>query len=96
MTALRTAGNQRRFTGDAACRIRVARVAQRVGLTVREIADILADLPDDPGPPEWSRVAGELITEARAWIARLEAALDDLGSGSKLCDLDPVDTVGRS
>ena len=30
--AARTGGNQRRFDSDAACRIRVARVAQRVGL----------------------------------------------------------------
>ncbi|HWM75347.1 MAG TPA: MerR family DNA-binding transcriptional regulator, partial [Nocardioides sp.] len=61
IAAYRTAGNQRRFLPAAACRIRIARVAQRVGLTVREIAEILDDLPDDAGPDEWSGIGERLI-----------------------------------
>src|SRR5687768_14434822 len=61
--AERTAGDQRRFDGSAACRIRVAKVAQRVGLTVREIAEVFADLPPDPRPQDWGEVAEHLIAE---------------------------------
>jgi MerR family redox-sensitive transcriptional activator SoxR len=85
--AVRTSGNQRRFDATAACRIRVARVGQRVGLTIREIADVLADLPDDPMPEDWARIGARLVTEAHRRIADLTAALDDLGSGRRLCDL---------
>jgi len=85
----RTSTNQRRFSLDAPCRIKVARVAQRVGLTVREIAGVLDDLPHDAGPEDWERVAAALVGEARARIDQLEAALDDLGSGRKLCELPP-------
>ncbi|WP_249412283.1 MerR family transcriptional regulator [Micromonospora endophytica] len=48
--AVRTSGNQRRFDESAACRIQVAKLAQRAGLTVREIADLFADLSDQPTP----------------------------------------------
>jgi MerR family redox-sensitive transcriptional activator SoxR len=85
--AERTAGDQRRFDDSAACRIRVAKVAQRVGLTVREIADIFAGLPVDPGPAEWGRVAESLIAEAEARTAALRAHLADMRSGGRLCEL---------
>jgi MerR family redox-sensitive transcriptional activator SoxR len=87
ITAQRTSGDQRRFSDDAVCRIRVARVAQRVGLTVREIADIFAELPEDAQPHHWERVADVLIAEAEARVAALRDHLDSLGSGTKLCDL---------
>lgn len=87
ITAVRTAGDQRRFDASAACRIRVAKVAQRVGLTVREIAEVFADLPADPAPQDWGRVAGALIAEAEARTAALRAHLADMRSGSRLCDL---------
>ena len=87
ITAQRTSGDQRRFGDDAVCRIRVARVAQRVGLTVREIADIFAELPQDAQPEHWERVADVLIAEAEARVAALRNHLESLGSGKKLCDL---------
>jgi DNA-binding transcriptional MerR regulator len=37
--AERTSGNQRRFSTTAPCQIKIALVAQRVGLTLREIAE---------------------------------------------------------
>lgn len=88
VTAHRTSGDQRRFDGTAACRIRVAKVAQRVGLTVREIAEIFETLPDDPKPADWGRVADVLVAEAEARTAALRAQLEELGSGTRLCDLD--------
>ena len=87
ITALRTSGNQRRFDESAGCRIRVAKLAQRVGLTVREIAEIFADLPPEPGPEDWGRVADALIDEAETRTAELRARLDDMRSKVRLCEI---------
>ena len=88
ITAHRTNGDQRRFDDNAACRIKVAKVAQRVGLTVREIADVLATLPDDPQPEDWGRVADTLVDEAESRTAALRAYLGELRSGARLCEVD--------
>ncbi|MBU2664546.1 MerR family DNA-binding transcriptional regulator [Actinoplanes bogorensis] len=88
ITAVRTAGDQRRFDEGAACRIRVAKVAQRVGLTVREIAEIFAGLPDDPQPADWGQVADTLIAEAESRTAALKSYLNDMQSAGRLCEID--------
>ena len=88
ITAIRTAGDQRRFDASAACRIRVAKVAQRVGLTVREIADVFAALPDDPEPGDWGQVATTLIAEAEARTAALKSYLNDMRGSGRLCEID--------
>ncbi|GAA4944904.1 MerR family DNA-binding transcriptional regulator [Actinoplanes utahensis] len=85
--AVRTSGDQRRFSADAACRIRVAKVAQRVGLTVREIADVFADLPEDPEPGDWGRIADTLVREAEERMAALRAHLEQMRSGGRLCEM---------
>ncbi|GAA4602324.1 MerR family redox-sensitive transcriptional activator SoxR [Actinoplanes octamycinicus] len=85
--AERTSGDQRRFDAAAACRIKVAKLAQRVGLTVREIADVLADLPDDPACADWGRIAETLIAEAEARVAALKLQLAEMNSGARLCEL---------
>ena len=90
--AVRTAGNQRRFAESAACRIQVAKLAQRVGLTIREIAELFADLPADPQPEDWQEVADALAREAEQRVADLKTQLSALGSGAKLCDLGVVHT----
>lgn len=92
IVATRTPSNQRRFDESAACRIKVAKLAQRVGLTVREIADVFADFPPDPHPEDWGRVADVLITEAEARTAELRARLADMRAGAKLCEIvDHID-----
>lgn len=88
ITAIRTAGDQRRFDASAACRIRVAKVAQRVGLTVREIAEVFDGLPADPEPADWGRVAATLIAEAEARTAALRAHLEGMRSGGRLCEIE--------
>ncbi|MGC5011772.1 MerR family transcriptional regulator [Streptosporangium sp. DT93] len=88
ITAYRTTGDQRRFDDLAACRIKVARVAQRVGLTVREIAEIFAALPDSPRPQDWNRVAVALVDEAEARTAALRTYLDEISSDRRLCEID--------
>lgn len=87
VTAVRTAGNQRRFDDSAACRIQVARLAQSVGLTVREIAELFAALPTEPGPEHWELVAERLVAEAEQRMTRLRTQLESLGSEGKLCEL---------
>ncbi|WP_341721068.1 MerR family transcriptional regulator [Micromonospora sp. FIMYZ51] len=92
--AVRTSGNQRRFDDSAACRIQVAKLAQRVGLSVREIADLFADLSDDPTPEEWGRVAEQLVTEAEERVRHLKAQLAAVASGAKLCEIGRDDPAG--
>jgi MerR family transcriptional regulator, redox-sensitive transcriptional activator SoxR len=97
ITATRTATNQRRFDESAACRIKVAKLAQRVGLTIREIADVFADLPADPDPQDWGRIAETLIAEAEARTAELRARLADIRTGTKLCEIiDHIDDHASS
>ena len=91
ITALRTPGNQRRFDESAGCKIKVARLAQRVGLTVREIAEVFADLPANPTPDDWNRISDTLIAEAEARTVALRAQLSELRSGTKLCELAAID-----
>ena len=92
ITAIRTPSNQRRFNDSAACRIKVAKLAQRVGLTVREIVDVFADLPPTPGPDDWARVATVLVEQAEARTAELRARLADMRSGARLCEvIDQID-----
>ncbi|MFJ4165559.1 MerR family transcriptional regulator [Microbacterium sp. NPDC089698] len=83
----RSYGNQRRFTDSAACRILVAKVAQQVGLTVREIAELFVALPVEPTPEDWRVIATALIVDARTRIARLETTLQEIASGRMLCEL---------
>lgn len=85
VAAARTAGNQRRFAEDAPCLIKVARVAQRVGLTIKEIVEILALLPPAPAIEDWGRVERALVQEAEARVADLKRQIAALASGDKLC-----------
>lgn len=87
IVGIRTAGNQRRFDSAAACRIKVAKLAQRVGFTVREIADLFTDLPSDPQPEDWHRVSQRLITEAEQRLASLKRSVEAMKAGDKLCVL---------
>jgi MerR family redox-sensitive transcriptional activator SoxR len=93
ISGVRTSGNQRRFGADAACRVKVARVAQRIGLSVAEIAELLAELPPDPQLADWKRLHGRLIAEAERRIAELNAQLTALSTGAKLCELPPTATL---
>ncbi|MEG9227239.1 MerR family transcriptional regulator [Aeromicrobium sp. Sec7.5] len=87
INAVRTAGNQRRFDDSAVCRIRIAKLAQRVGLTVREIADLFAALPAHPGHEEWGRVGDQIVVQAEQRVADLKAQLEAMGSDSTLCEI---------
>lgn len=85
--AVRTSGNQRRFDESAACRIKIAKLAQHVGLTVREIAELFAELPADPGYEDWGRLADQIIGQAEQRVANLKTHLEALNSDVKLCEI---------
>jgi MerR family redox-sensitive transcriptional activator SoxR len=87
ISATRTSGNQRRFHTDAACRIKAARVAQRIGLTVTDIRRLFAQLPPNPTPHDWHHLEDTLAQEAARRIAQLHEVLDDIKSDQKLCEL---------
>ncbi|MDF2989718.1 MAG: hypothetical protein K0S37_232 [Microbacterium sp.] len=91
--AERTDGNQRRYSETVPCLVRVARVAQRVGLSVREIRDLFAMLSDDPPLEEWMAMDERLVHEAERRIADLRAVLDDLRSDARLCELPGVNDI---
>lgn len=85
--ASRTSTNQRRFDESAPCRIHVAQLAQRVGLTVREIAELFGGLPADPKPEDWAKMSDHLVQQAEQRVADLKRHLAALGTEAKLCDL---------
>ena len=78
----RTSGNQRRYPQPTLRRVAFVRSAQRVGLTLDEIADALATLPDDRAPTkaDWSRLSRSWRPRIDAQIERLERLRDRLDS----------------
>jgi MerR family redox-sensitive transcriptional activator SoxR len=73
VAADRTAGNQRRYPRSVLRRLAFIRAAQRVGLSLDEIVDALAGLPDrrTPTKADWERVA-------QGWSVRLDRQVADL------------------
>jgi MerR family transcriptional regulator, redox-sensitive transcriptional activator SoxR len=96
LTSERTAGNQRRFREPDVCRTKVIRVAQRVGLSIAEIKALFAELPAEPAPADWGRLAGRLIAEANHRIQQLRGVLDDIANSEKLCELRPANRTPDS
>jgi MerR family transcriptional regulator, redox-sensitive transcriptional activator SoxR len=71
--AERTSGNQRRFHRSQLRRVAFIRSAQRVGLSIDEIREALATLPDNrtPTKADWARLS-------RAWQDRLDERIAEL------------------
>src|ERR1700758_3825360 len=67
ISATRTAGNQRRFERQMLRRLAFIKAARNVGLSLDEVADALATLPDGRTPTraDWARLS-------KAWRARLD------------------------
>jgi MerR family redox-sensitive transcriptional activator SoxR len=67
----RTAGNQRRYEQSELRRVAFIRTAQRVGLSLDEIAEALATLPEGrtPTKADWARLS-------RAWRPRLDEQIE--------------------
>ncbi len=80
--SVRTRGNHRLYPRAALRRISVIQVAQSLGLTLREIADALATLPDHRAPTrrDWERLSKAWRTQLDERIAALEELSDKLAS----------------
>ncbi len=66
--ATRSDGGQRRFTRDVIRRVSFIRIAQQVGLSLDEVRQALASLPESrtPTAKDWERLS-------RTWRPRLDA-----------------------
>jgi MerR family transcriptional regulator, redox-sensitive transcriptional activator SoxR len=69
----RTTGNQRRYRRIALRRVAFIRSAQRVGLTLEEISEALATLPEGrtPTKADWARLS-------QSWRPRIDAQIERL------------------
>jgi MerR family redox-sensitive transcriptional activator SoxR len=103
--ATRTSGGQRRYRRDVLRRLSFVRVAQHVGLTLEEIGEALASLPErrTPNARDWERLASAWRPRVDARIAMLERLRDRLtgciGCGClslSFCSLlNPDDVAGE-
>ncbi|HVH94516.1 MAG TPA: redox-sensitive transcriptional activator SoxR [Nocardioidaceae bacterium] len=100
ITSVRTSGNQRRYQRATLRRIGFIRSAQRVGLSLEEIAEALSTLPQNrtPTKADWTRLSRDWRPRLDAQIERLErlrAKLDGcIGCGClslKTCALNNAD-----
>ena len=100
----RTEGNQRRYPRGVLRRVAFIRVAQRVGISLAEIAEALATLPSGRAPDreDWSRLSagwrGELDLRI-VQLKKLRDTLDDcIGCGCLSIDRcklrNPLDKLG--
>ena len=76
----RTEGNQRRFERHVLRRIAVVRAGRRFGLSLAEIGEALADLPDDRPPTkrDWARLSTRWHAALTARIEAMERVRDGL------------------
>jgi MerR family transcriptional regulator, redox-sensitive transcriptional activator SoxR len=76
----RSPGGHRLYHRSVLRRVAFIRIAQRIGLTLEEIADALAILPADRAPTkrEWARVSRVWRRRLEDQIATIERLRDDL------------------
>jgi MerR family redox-sensitive transcriptional activator SoxR len=80
VTAVRSAGNQRRFLRSDIRRLSFALIAQQLGLTLAEIEAELATLPQGRAPTraDWQAISRRISGLLRTRIERLEKTRDRL------------------
>ena len=80
LVSTRTAGGQRRYARSALRRVAVVQAAQRLGMSLSEVRDAMADLPPDraPNAREWARLSKAWRVRLDARIAALQRLRDDL------------------
>ena len=77
---MRTTGNQRRYEQSSLRRVSFIRTAQRVGLSLEEIGEALATLPDGRAPTksDWHRLSKTWRPRLDEQIERIERLRDRL------------------
>lgn len=101
----RNEGNQRRYEGSDIRRLSFILIAQQIGLSIEEIKQVMADLPDGrtPTKADWSRISRafrKTLDERIAMMQRMRDNLDGcIGCGClslKACSLyNPDDRAYR-
>lgn len=92
----RTAGNQRRYSGDVLRRVAIIRVAQEVGISLADIAEALASLPDGRTPTreDWRVLSEGWAADLDRRILQLQKLRDGLtgciGCGCMSLDRCPL------
>ena len=78
VTPIRSSGNQRRYLRSDIRRLSFAMIAQRLGLTLAEIAEEMTRLPRDQAPSldDWRGVSMRIRGALESRIAQLEATRD--------------------
>ncbi len=81
IAAQRTTGNQRRYRSDVLRRVAVIRIAQQVGIPLKEIGEKLAQLPPSraPNASEWARLSNQWHSHLDRRIESLLVLRDKLG-----------------
>jgi MerR family redox-sensitive transcriptional activator SoxR len=102
----RTSGNQRRFPRDTLRRVAVVQVAQRVGIPLRTVAEVLRSLPDERTPTreDWAGLSAswreELDTRIDQLIRLRDRLTDCIGCGCLSIDRcalrNPDDRLGET
>ena len=82
ITSARSPGGQRRYPREVIRRVAFIRIAQRVGLSLDEIRDALATLPEQrtPNRNDWARLSRAWRPRLEEQIAVLERLRDELSS----------------
>ena len=80
VSALRTSGNQRRFLRGDIRRLSFILIAQRLGLSLAEIEQAMASLPQGrtPNAADWKTISRTVRGRIDAQIAALEKVREDL------------------
>lgn len=105
ITADRNEGNQRRFEGSDIRRLSFILIAQQIGLSIDQIKDVMASLPEGrtPTKADWSKISRRFrstLDERIAMMERMRDRLDGcIGCGClslKACSLyNPDDKAYR-
>jgi MerR family redox-sensitive transcriptional activator SoxR len=82
VSSVRTTGNQRRYPQSELRRVAFIRTAQRIGLTLEEIGEALATLPErrTPTKADWHRLSRDWRPRLDEQIRRIELLRDRLDS----------------
>lgn len=100
ISSTRSAGRHRRYPRWTLRRLAVVAAGQRVGLSLAQIKESLADLPDDraPSSTEWSALSASWRCHVNARIAELTTLRDELdgciGCGCLSLDRCPLYNPG--
>ena len=80
ITATRTSGNQRRYERHELRRVAFIRIAQQVGVSLEEIREALAALPENrtPTKADWARLSARWRRKLEDRIAMMERLRDQL------------------